>query len=266
MALSYYSNWDSFPPPEFPAIDADPQLQSLFNPDDYLVDPIDAFCNSLLSDDLPFADDGIPFDFDHLNSNYQQQQHRYHDDEPFPHFPKRQKLCDPHQFYPSFAPLQDYPMPEFVLPPPPPLPAFPAGGFSMGSWESGRMNEESGRMNEESGGSLSAQSVAARQRRRRITAKTQELGKLVPGGQKMNTAEMLQSAYKYIKFLQAQAGLLEFLKGNEEEASSEGEKKVFQNLLESPLIQEKLYSTEHCLVPQKLVENHPIDICWKRDH
>ncbi|KAL1538395.1 hypothetical protein AAHA92_27149 [Salvia divinorum] len=259
MALSYYSNWDSFPPPEFPAIGAEPQLQSLFNPDDYLVDPIDAFCNSLLSDDLPFADDGIPFDFNHLNSNFQQQHHQYHDDEPFPHFPKRQKLCDSRQFYPSFAPLQDYPMPEFVLPPPLPLPAFPAAGFSMGSCEGVRMNEENG-------GSLSAQSVAARQRRRRITAKTQELGKLVPGGQKMNTAEMLQSAYKYIKFLQAQAGLLEFLKVNEEEASSEGEEQVLQNLLESPLIQEKLYSTEHCLIPQKLVEQHQIlKSCWKED-
>ncbi|XP_042021110.1 transcription factor bHLH52-like [Salvia splendens] len=239
MALSYYnSNWDSFAPAEL-GVD-------LFNPDDYLVDPIDAFCNSLLSDDLPFADDGIPFDFDHLNSNYFQ-----YNNEPFPHFPKRQKLCDSHPFY------QDYSIPEFVLPPPPPLPAFPAAGFSMGSCESVRVNKEE---------SLSAQTVAARQRRRRITAKTQELGKLVPGGQKMNTAEMLQSAYKYIKFLQAQVGLLEFLKKvNEEEASSEGEE-VFQKLLESPLIQEKLYSTEHCLIPQKLLEKHPIDICWKRDH
>ncbi|XP_047962074.1 transcription factor bHLH53-like [Salvia hispanica] len=240
MALSYYnsnsnSNWDSFAPAELGV------AEQLFNPDDFLVDPIDAFCNSLLSDDLPFADDGIPFDFDHLNSNYFQHQYT---NQPFPHFPKRQKLCDSQPFY------QDYSIPEFVLPPPPP-PAFPAAGFTMGSCEGVRVKEES----------LSAQSVAARQRRRRITAKTQELGKLVPGGQKMNTAEMLQSAYKYIKFLQAQVGLLEFLKVNEEEeASVEGEEEVFQNLLESPLIQEKLYSTEHCLIPQKLLEKHRIDI------
>ncbi|KAG6395843.1 hypothetical protein SASPL_141972 [Salvia splendens] len=239
MALSYFnSNWE---------LDVDPQLQSVFNPDDYLVDPIDAFCNSLLSDDLPFADDGIPFDFDHLNSNYFQ--HQYNN-QPFPPFPKRQKLCHSHPF---FAPFQDYSIPEFVLPPPP---AFPAAGFTMGSCESVRMKEES----------LSAQSAAARQRRRRITAKTQELGKLVPGGQKMNTAEMLQSAYKYIKFLHAQVGLLEFLKVNDEEASLEGEEDLFRNLLESSLIQEKLYSTEHCLIPRKLLEKHPIDICWKSDH
>lgn len=36
---------------------------------------------------------------------------------------------------------------------------------------------------------LSAQSVAARERRK-ITEKTRELGKIVPGGEKMNTAEM----------------------------------------------------------------------------
>ncbi|KAJ1377906.1 Myc-type, basic helix-loop-helix [Sesbania bispinosa] len=41
---------------------------------------------------------------------------------------------------------------------------------------------------------ISAQSIAARERRRKITEKTQELGKLVPGGPKMNTAEMLHAA------------------------------------------------------------------------
>lgn len=45
---------------------------------------------------------------------------------------------------------------------------------------------------------MSAQSMAARQRRRRISEKTQELGKLIPGGQKMNTAEMFEAAFKYI--------------------------------------------------------------------
>lgn len=59
---------------------------------------------------------------------------------------------------------------------------------------------------------VSAQSKAARERRRRITEKTQELGKLVPGGNKMNTAEMLQAAFKYVKFLQAQLGVLQSLK------------------------------------------------------
>ncbi|KAI8551560.1 hypothetical protein RHMOL_Rhmol06G0195800 [Rhododendron molle] len=43
---------------------------------------------------------------------------------------------------------------------------------------------------------LSAQSVAARNRRRKITEKTRELGKIVPGGEKMNTATMFQTASK----------------------------------------------------------------------
>ena len=57
--------------------------------------------------------------------------------------------------------------------------------------------------------SLSAQSIAARQRRRKITDKTQELGKLIPGAHKMNTAEMFHAAFKYMKYLQAQVGVLQ---------------------------------------------------------
>ncbi|GKC78842.1 putative ribonuclease H-like domain-containing protein, partial [Tanacetum coccineum] len=51
--------------------------------------------------------------------------------------------------------------------------------------------------------SLSAQTLAARASRRKISEKTQELGKLIPDGQKMNTAEMFQAAFKYVRFLQA---------------------------------------------------------------
>ncbi|BAT96933.1 hypothetical protein VIGAN_09025800 [Vigna angularis var. angularis] len=59
---------------------------------------------------------------------------------------------------------------------------------------------------------ISPQSLAARERRRKISEKTQELGKLVPGGPKMNTAEMLHAAAKYVKYLQAQVNLLELTK------------------------------------------------------
>lgn len=62
------------------------------------------------------------------------------------------------------------------------------------------------------GTSLSVQSIAARERRRRITEKTQELGKLIPGGHRMNTAEMFQAASKYVKFLQAQVKVLQFIR------------------------------------------------------
>ncbi|KAK9156128.1 hypothetical protein Sjap_003608 [Stephania japonica] len=99
---------------------------------------------------------------------------------------------------------------------------------------------------------MSAQSVAARQRRRRITEKTRELGELVPGGNKMNTAEMFHSAFKYIKFLQAQVGVLEFMSSIDMD-NREGDEQM-QVLLASPIIQEKLYSAEKCLVPKQLIE------------
>lgn len=59
--------------------------------------------------------------------------------------------------------------------------------------------------------SASAQSIAAREKRRRITEKTQELGKVVPGGSRMNTAEMLGAAFKYVQFLQSQLRILHFM-------------------------------------------------------
>ncbi|KAK4760674.1 hypothetical protein SAY87_005567 [Trapa incisa] len=58
---------------------------------------------------------------------------------------------------------------------------------------------------------VSAQSQAARERRKKIADKTHELGKLIPGGSKMNTAEMLQSAFKYVKFLQSQIHVLQLI-------------------------------------------------------
>ncbi|KAL1537613.1 hypothetical protein AAHA92_30107 [Salvia divinorum] len=243
MALSYYPNW-----PEFSAAAAaidDPDLQTLlFNPDDYLVDPNDSFCNSLLLSD--FTHGVVPFDHattqpPPLSPHHHQHQQQQEEEQYEPFFPpsKRQKFCD-WQFL-------DYHPPEFVIPPP---------DFGVGRCGSVKVKEES-----VGGGSLSVQSIAARQRRRRITVKTQELGKLVPGGTKMNTAEMLQSAYKYIKFLQAQVALLGLVGSRhqtvKEECPLEGEEE-FQNLLESPLIQEKLYSIEHCLIPQKLVEQHQL--------
>ncbi|KAL2494013.1 transcription factor bHLH [Forsythia ovata] len=163
---------------------------------------------------------------------------------------KRQKTFDYEdvysEFYQGFIPnpcvLQDF-KPDVILPPVAPSPVYKSGSC------------ESVERPNAGGSSLSAQSLAARQRRRKITEKTQELGKLIPGGQKMNTAEMFQAAYKYINFLQAQVGILEFMGSYQEKGETiHDQSEELTALLESPLIQKKLYSTEKCLVPQKLVE------------
>ncbi|KAD6118709.1 hypothetical protein E3N88_09980 [Mikania micrantha] len=101
------------------------------------------------------------------------------------------------------------------------------------------------------GGNLSAQSMAARVRRRKISEKTSELGKLVPGGHKMNTAEMFQAAFKYIKFLQAQIGVLQLMPSlpEGEEVLRNGE---MQALVTCTMMQEKLYITEKCIGPNTL--------------
>ncbi|XP_008806162.1 transcription factor bHLH52-like [Phoenix dactylifera] len=104
------------------------------------------------------------------------------------------------------------------------------------------------------GGCLSAQSVAARERRKKISEKTQELGKLIPGGNKMNTAEMFQAASKYVKFLQAQVGILGLLSTIQGWKASSQVEQQLQVLLGSTTIQEKLYGEGKCMVPKELVE------------
>ncbi|KAL0442388.1 UNVERIFIED_CONTAM: Transcription factor [Sesamum latifolium] len=275
MALSYYSNWGAFQQLDSDIISfIDPlQTEAELPPDplpfpniDYLFETNDLFysesSNSLLYDFS--TNTGVtPDNIDSFPTQPFSLQQEF---EPYLHNPKRQKaagcgygqeiyteMFNPPHFN-GLVPntclmqLQDYlPTSEVVVPPLPDFSTPP--GFSYSCDESPK-KEASG------GGSLSAQSIAARQRRRKITEKTQELGKLVPGGRKMNTAEMLQAAYKYIKYLQAQVGVLESMASNNQEnrESFESDEEL-RVLLESPLIQEKLYSTERCLVPGSLSKN-----------
>ncbi|XP_073129307.1 uncharacterized protein [Henckelia pumila] len=262
--MSYYSNWDSFDQHDYLSSDTNDQqlcwelqdFSALAN-DNGGVDPNNGFfysssdqnyINSLMipnfltpiSHDLNLSNCPAPIisttqaplvpfqEFDNPSGLY---------------YPKRQKKAayiDYEEIYPCsaiYAGVQQFVMPD-----------FPTGPVPVYSTKK----------------SLSAQSIAARQRRRKITDKTQELGKLIPGAHKMNTAEMFHAAYKYIKFLQAQLGILQSMESyyhkesDIEEESVESEE-YLHGLVESPLIQEKLYSREKCLAPLKFVQSLSID-------
>ncbi|XP_052203148.1 transcription factor bHLH52-like [Diospyros lotus] len=262
MALSFYSNWgtlESLEPEVFP--EAQPELakellgfqDSFLIPDtclDQLLEPNDLFFSETYSQLHPFISPSI----DHSNALTS---------ELFPPqvfesyvYAKRQKIYENHSFSDLVPSLFD----GFV-PNPPLLPEFlPAAVHHVPSLDLHSLAVYNSVSNETSkkpnGGSLSVQSIAARQRRRKITEKTQELGKLIPGGNKMNTAEMFQAAFKYVKYLQAQVGILGVMasiQGDKEESRNQ----ELQALASSRCIQEKLYSTEKCLVPSQFVQTLP---------
>lgn len=100
--------------------------------------------------------------------------------------------------------FSDPPMPEFQVPQLPHARSF--GAYDDDHFQYDQYEKKiKGKI------TISAQSVAARERRRKITEKTQELGKLVPGGCRMNTAEMLHAAGKYVQYMQAQVQILQLM-------------------------------------------------------
>lgn len=76
--------------------------------------------------------------------------------------------------------------------------------------------------------SVEPQSIAARHRRKKISERVRVLEKLIPGGNKMDTASMLDESIEYVKFLQLQVQLLESL-GDMSEISSNGSTSPFYN-------------------------------------
>ncbi|CAL9235552.1 unnamed protein product [Arabidopsis halleri] len=168
--------------------------------------------------------------------------------------PKRQKLvnssyhCNTHHHFQShnpnfFDPFGDI---DFV-PEASTFPEFRVPDFSL-AFTVGRGDQDDTKKP-----TLSSQSIAARERRRRIAEKTHELGKLIPGGQKLNTAEMFQAAAKYVKFLQSQVGVLQLMQTTKKGSSNVQMETRF--LLESQAIQEKLSTEEVCLVPCEMVQD-----------
>nr|VDC89062.1 unnamed protein product [Brassica oleracea] len=166
--------------------------------------------------------------------------------------PKRQKIvnssyhCNTHTHFPNsnldFLPeasvFPEFRVPDFPL-------VFKAG---LGDQDGAKKPK------------LSSQSMAARERRRRIAEKTHELTKLIPGGQKLNTAEMFQAAAKYVKFLQSQVGILQMMQTTKKVITSLQKQhyKLIETLiflLESQAVQEKLSTKELCLVPCEMVRD-----------
>ncbi|XVE49781.1 hypothetical protein DITRI_Ditri01bG0109400 [Diplodiscus trichospermus] len=106
-------------------------------------------------------------------------------------------------------------------------------------------------------------SELARKRRQKLSEKTRCLQKLLPWDKRMDTGTMLQEAYKYIQFLQAQISILQsmpitssFVSGEHINATFPldyaglgrlNRQQLLQVLVNSPVAQTMLYSQGFCI-------------------
>ncbi|XP_057458022.1 transcription factor bHLH117 [Lotus japonicus] len=102
------------------------------------------------------------------------------------------------------------------------------------------------------------QSHLARQRRQKLSEKTRCLQKLMPWDKKMDQGTLLEEAYKYVKFLQAQTSVLQSMPTTTRFAAASaggvfGEmerlnrSQALQILVNSPVAQTMLYSKGLCV-------------------
>lgn len=159
--------------------------------------------------------------------------------QPFDNFHRLPQLRSPEPSFSNRKRLHHHLTIETAPPPPPPPPS--ARGKAI---------------------SVIPQSHLARQRRQKLSEKTRCLQKLMPWDKKMDQATLLEEAYKYVKFLQAQFSALQSMPSNCNSHFHNGgtgnggvfgdlerlnRNQVLQVLVNSPVAQTMLYSRGSCV-------------------